>query len=100
MTLNAFKPADSLTFATVEEERKRFISHCEAKKRAQEDSLLIEIALQQVTQCDSAGLAFLIETKKIAQQHGIALMMHQMPETACALAEFYGLRTFLEHKEL
>lgn len=99
MTLSIFKPSEALTFATVEAERLRFIAHCQAKKSAQDDSLNIEMQLQQVLQCDSAGLAFLIETKKIAQQHGLEVQMHPMPASAAALADFYGLRTFLEHKE-
>lgn len=104
MTLDTFKPANSLTFATVEEERLRFVAYCQAQKKREPaaDLLAMGIELRQVQHCDSAGLAFLIEAKKIARQYGLNLMMHQMPKSACALAEFYGLRAFLklEYSEL
>lgn len=97
MNLDPFKPDVSLTFATVEKERVRFVVHCQALKRDQsEERLSMDIELQEVKHCDSAGLAFLIEAKKVAQQYGLSVMLHQMPKTACALAEFYGLRAFLE----
>jgi len=90
MSVTAFRPATAITFLSVEQERQRFLAHCESLK----DNVLV-IDLLEVIHCDSAGIAFLIEMKRICNRLGRLSKITNMPASANALAEFYGIRELL-----
>lgn len=85
-----FKPSDKLTFQTVQADRGRLV-------RQLNDSVMTTLFfdLSQVDLCDSAGLALLIETKRLCKQHNKKLVIEGMPQSVHALAEFCGLETIL-----
>lgn len=91
MDESSFIPAENLTFTTVEAERKRLLNYCSTSK----NQLLI-INLKQVSQCDSAGLAFLIEFKRLARRYKKQSKIEEMTEAIGALAEFCGVNQLLE----
>lgn len=86
MSAIAFKPNAVMTFLTIEQERIRFLAYCRSLK---EDFAVIDLV--QVQQCDSAGLAFLIEVKRIVLSQGRSPLFINMPKETLALAEFYGI---------
>ncbi|OGV41338.1 MAG: hypothetical protein A3F46_03860 [Legionellales bacterium RIFCSPHIGHO2_12_FULL_42_9] len=90
MTTTAFRPPIAITFATIEQERNRFLAYC----RDFHDELVV-IDLEKVEQCDSAGLAFLIEAKRISKEQGRLAKIINMPQETRALAKFYGISDFL-----
>lgn len=90
MTEDAFRPPRTITFATVEQERVRFLAYC----RDFHDELMI-VDLAKVEQCDSAGLAFLIEAKRISKARGCSSKIINMSQATQALAQFYGISDLL-----
>ena len=90
MTAHVFRPASAITFASVEQERSRFLAYC---RERQDD--LITVDLETIEQCDSAGLALLIEVKRIAKVAGRSSQIINMPQETRALAEFYGISDLL-----
>ena len=90
MTVNVFKPGSLIIFNTAQEERSRFLAYCQDAQDAE-----VVVDLGNVEQCDSAGLAFLIEVKRIAQECGRIVKIINMPEETRALAEFYGISNLL-----
>lgn len=53
--------------------------------------------LSGITQCDSAGLAWLIESKKLSKQYNKSLSMINVPDTIKNLARFCGVEEILFH---
>lgn len=90
MARDAFRPPLAITFATVEQERVRFLAYC----RDFQDELVV-VDLEKVEQCDSAGLAFLIEAKRISEARGHSSKIINMPQETRALAMFYGISDLL-----
>ena len=90
MTSDTFRPPLAITFATVEQERLRFLAYC----RDFHDELVV-VDLEKVEQCDSAGLAFLIEAKRILATQGRKAKIINMPQETRALAGFYGVSALL-----
>ncbi|MDP1602427.1 MAG: STAS domain-containing protein [Legionella sp.] len=90
MSTKAFSPAKEMSFTTVENDRQRLLAYCQQLK---EPVLILD--LSAVTQCDSAGLAFLIEAKRLAREHKKICQINGMTKTIHALAEFCGVEGIL-----
>jgi phospholipid transport system transporter-binding protein len=88
--MKVFIPCKKMIFSTVEGERQRLLAHCE-----QEKDKALRMDLSQVEHCDSAGLAFLIEAKRIAGMHNKTCEIVGMTRTVQALAEFCGVEMIL-----
>lgn len=91
MQKTIIKPVDGLTFDTVSRNRRDFY-----QKLMADSSGKICLDLTAVTQCDSAGLALLIEAKKMCKQQNKHLEIHAMSEKTQALAEFCGVNFLLK----
>lgn len=94
MACQSFKLASELTFATVEKEHQSLV------KLLQNETLTeLKLNLCDVRQCDSAGLALLIEAKRLSRQYNKRLeVVHATPDIV-ALAEFCGVEQYLLHEE-
>jgi phospholipid transport system transporter-binding protein len=79
-----------LTFETAQNESEQLQAHLADSKIS---SLCLD--LSQVRQCDSAGLAVLIEAKRCSQTHNKTLVLEHMPEVVLALATFFGVEQML-----
>jgi phospholipid transport system transporter-binding protein len=86
----AFKVSSAVIFNTVQAERARFLEYCRESSNEE-----VVVDLETLEHCDSAGLAFLIEVKRIAQENGRVSKIINMPEETQALAEFYGISALL-----
>jgi phospholipid transport system transporter-binding protein len=94
MSQGYFKAAEALTFATVTVQRSQFISvltgsclddmHCD---------------LMDVRLCDSAGLAFLLDAKRLCQKQNTKLLIKHASVDILALAKLYGIETILDNEE-
>lgn len=90
-----FKPGKALTFKSVVEVRASLY------KALQNDSLEpFYLDLAEVQHCDSAGLALLIEAKKLCQQHQRNLKVVGSTPQILALAEFCGVSSFITAQAL
>lgn len=87
MAILIFKPSTQLTFATVEDDRKRLLDCC---NRADSDGICVD--LSEVSLCDSAGMALLIESKRLCMEHNKACEITGMTQAIRSLAEFCGVR--------
>ena len=85
-----FIPSNQLTFNTVQSDVKRLFERLRNNK---ETSLCLD--LRAVTQCDSAGLALLIEAKRLCKKHNKAFEIVGMSKAIQALAEFCGVESIL-----
>ena|SRR3990167_10932745 len=85
-TTMCFLPATHLLFDTVAFELKRFLKLLDAHQKA---SFLLE--LKQVLQCDTAGLALLIEIKRLCRANQCSLLIQNMPDIMLDLAKFCGV---------
>lgn len=92
MTEELFKPTNDLTFETVQQEGRRFF-----KLLRDDKTIKIRLELSGVKHCDSAGLAMLIEVKRMCHQYNKALVIEGMPKAIVALADFCGVKTMLEN---
>ena len=86
----AFLPSNEMMFTTVEADRQRLLCHCRGL-----EGTVLTLNLGAVDHCDSAGLAFLIEAKRLAAQHGKTCRIEDMPKSVHALAEFCGVDKML-----
>lgn len=78
--------ADNLTISTVQSTRDRLLSQLKNKNTAD-----ISINLCNVARFDTAGLALLIDIKKVSKQHSKKINFCEVPESIKSLAEFYGV---------
>lgn len=85
-----FEPSDQLTFDTVEQDRKRLLLYLQSP-----DVHALHLDLKHVVQCDSAGLALLIEAFRLCQRDKKAFKIESMPKTIHALAQFCGVEAML-----
>lgn len=85
-----FKPTSELTFDTVVGNRDEL---CKMIKKSQEDQFCLD--LSQVSHCDSAGLALLIEAKKLCEKSGKSFKLSGMSKKTKSLAEFCGVNSLL-----
>ena len=90
MSDQAFQPSSQLTFDTVESDRKRLLHYVRSS-----DTLHLRLDLSQVKQCDSAGLALLIETKRLCRHYNKSFEMEGMPSVIHDLAKFCGVDDIL-----
>lgn len=90
MTACRFQPTVEMTFATADADHRRLLELC----RSSSDKVLT-IDLSAVTQCDSAGLAMMIEARRLARQFGKDCKIAGMTKDILALAEFCGLEKIL-----
>ncbi|WP_419420889.1 STAS domain-containing protein [Legionella sp. D16C41] len=95
MNSSSFIPGQNLTFSTIESERKRLLNYC----RSNEEQMLC-LNLKNVSLCDSAGLAFLIDFKRLARKYNKQSKIEGFTETILALAEFYGVDKILITNEI
>ncbi len=85
-----FKPSNELTFHTVQADRERLL------KYLQDETLTgLRFDLSQVTHCDSAGLALLIEAKRLCRYYKKPFAIDEMSKEIHALAEFCGVEPIL-----
>lgn len=94
MNDQCFALPQALTMETVQAEIERLM------KWLREDSngVTLRLDLSNVTQCDSAGLALLIEAKRLCHAKKKFLAIQGMPEAIQALATFCGVESlFTEH---
>lgn len=85
-----FKPSHELTFDTVQRDRKQLLLYVQAANRD-----IISLDLSHVRLCDSAGLALLIEAKRMSRLYKKLFKIIGMPEAIGALAEFCGVKAIL-----
>lgn len=86
----SFKPSVELTFDTVQSDRKRLIDYLQDLNAV---SLCLD--LSDVGLCDSAGLALLIDAKRLCKKYNKILEIEGMPKSIYALAEFCGVEAIL-----
>jgi phospholipid transport system transporter-binding protein len=91
MSEQLFKPSHELTFDTVQQDSKRLLTLLQDNKTTS-----MRLDLSEVVQCDSAGLALLIEAKRLCKQYKKTLTIDIMPKAISALAEFCGVEVMLE----
>jgi phospholipid transport system transporter-binding protein len=85
-----FSPAEDLSFETVLQELNRF-----KRLLHNNQSAAFGVDLSQVSHCDSAGLALLIEIKRLCAIKKNKLMMQNVPNQLLDLAEFCGVKQLL-----
>ena len=88
-----FKPETELTFKTAVTMRAKLY-----KALMEDVSGCFGLDLSDVKHCDSAGLALLIEVRKLCKKNNkIFEIIGMLPETQ-SLAEFCGVKSILETK--
>ncbi|CEK11121.1 STAS domain-containing protein [Legionella hackeliae] len=95
MKINAFKPSSEMTFSTVQVDRERLVKYVR-----ETTGDVIKLDLSEVTHCDSAGLALLIEAKRLSTQRSKVCQVEDMPKAVHALAEFCGVDGILNKNEI
>ena len=88
-----FKPSEELTFDTVQSDRLRL-----QKYLKMHPSFSFQFDLSDVKQCDSAGLALLIDAKRLCERYKKTFKIEGMPKSIDALAAFYGVEALLTTK--
>jgi phospholipid transport system transporter-binding protein len=88
---NGFKPGLELTFKSVVTVRNSLY-----QALLQETCGTFCIDLSEVTHCDSAGLALLIEVRKLCAQNNRAFKVFGISPETELLAEFCGVKGILE----
>lgn len=91
---HTFKPSNDLTFKTVPP-----ISDLLHKLFHDDKITNIQLDLHDVSHCDSAGLALLIEAQRLCKQYNKTLIMQGIPKAIYSLAEFCGVETLLEQQK-
>lgn len=86
-----FEPGEAMIFATVEKDRRRLINFYKSAPR----HCALTIELRAVKYFDSAGLALLIEAKRMAKQFNSSCKIKGIPEQLKALARFCGVEEIL-----
>ncbi len=90
MDKTCYQPMDDLTFHTIVEKRKAFHKHL-----LEDTSGIICLDLSAIKRCDTAGLAFLIEAKKLCKKHQKHFEIESMSDKMRTLAKFCGLEALL-----
>lgn len=86
-----FKPDVDLTFKSVVDVRAKLYQALMDDK-----SGLFTLDLSNVKHCDSAGLALLIEARKLCKKNNKVFEVIGMPDETQSLAEFCGVKSILE----
>ncbi len=79
-----------MTFATVQSDCERLVKYFR-----EVTSNLVKLDLSEVTHCDSAGLALLIEAKRLSAVRNKTCEVEGMSKAVHALAEFCGVDAIL-----
>ncbi len=90
MSEQRFKPSHELTFDTVQLDSQRLVVLLRDTNTSS-----VRLDLGDVSLCDSAGLALLIEAKRLCGQFHKALVIEGVPKAILALAEFCGVEAML-----
>ena len=90
MMTEQFKPGTELTFKTVVAVRAQLF-----KALAAQSSAKFCLDLSEVRHCDSAGLALLLEARKMCQQKNKLLEVTGISSQTLSLAEFCGVEKIL-----
>ncbi|KTD66189.1 STAS domain-containing protein [Legionella spiritensis] len=90
MSTPVFKPASAMTFVNAEADRVRLSDFC---RRVEGGEIVID--LSEVTQCDSAGLALLIESKRLGRDHNKTCRITGITPAIQSLAEFCRVQDIL-----
>ncbi|KTD20715.1 STAS domain-containing protein [Legionella londiniensis] len=85
-----FKPASTLTIDTVQQEYERMLPLFLDPAGAS-----LSISFHEVRHFDSAGLALLIEAKRMSKKYNKILKIEGLPDKVYALAKFCGVETVL-----
>ena len=85
-----FHPEKLLTFETATAEMTRFLKMLKAHPSA-----AFELDLSQVEHCDSAGLALLLEVKRVCTLKQVTLSFKHFPKAVTSLATFVGVKEIL-----
>lgn len=86
----AFRPSSNLTFYTVTTDRERLLT---CLHNDQVSGLCVD--LNHVENCDSAGLALLIEARRLCDFYQKTFSIEAMPQKVADLIEFCGVKTIL-----
>jgi len=86
-----FKPSNQLTFDTVPPDCERLLKLL----MSNDNATTLQLDLHDVTQCDSAGLALIIEAKRLCKQYNKTLTIEGVSKAIYALADFCGLEAML-----
>lgn len=90
MQAKLFKPSLNMTFATVQADCQRLVKFChESKDR------VVYVDLSEVMHCDSAGLALLIEAKRLCNRLDKTCEITGISTVIKSLAEFCGVGAIL-----
>jgi phospholipid transport system transporter-binding protein len=87
---HSFQTANELTFKTVQFDIARLRKILEGQPVK-----TLHLDLQNVIYCDSAGLALLIEAKRLCKQHNTTLELKGLNDAISSLAEFCGVAPIL-----
>lgn len=90
--MHTFKPSNVLTFETVDLNSQALFKLLNHSKEMSE----ICLDLSQVKNCDSTGLAMLIEAKRRCKKKNIHFSIENIPDSIWSLAEFCGVDAVLE----
>lgn len=90
MQKEIFKPSEDLVFSTVQANKEGLMKHLQTSL-----SNHFYLDLREVVQCDSAGLAWLIEAKRLCRNASKHFEIIGMSQGVLALIEFCGLQTIL-----
>ena len=91
MDTTNFKPGPSLTFDSVVAIRAAVTAALKT-----DNNTVFCLDLSEVTRCDSAGLALLIEIRKLCQQKSKIFKVIGVSAETKSLAEFCGVKSILE----
>lgn len=90
MSEQIFKPSHDLNFHTVNSDSIRL-----NKMLKEHNTTSIRFDLSDVRVCDSAGLALLIEAKRLSHKYNKILTIEQISKQIIALAKFCGVESML-----
>lgn len=85
MEIKAFKPSSEMTFSTVQADRDRLVKYFRDAR-----GKVIKFDLSEVTHCDSAGLALLIEAKRLSTQKTKFARLKESPRRFMHWQSFVG----------
>lgn len=86
-----FTCGSELTFDNVNSERNRLLASLENS-----ETKIFLVDLTHVVRCDSAGLALLIDAKRLCRAYKKTFKIVNMPSVVIALAEFCAVKLMLQ----
>jgi ABC-type transporter Mla MlaB component len=86
MSTSLFRFTEKMVFTTVDAETKRLTTFIH---QLNSPTLLLDVSA--IIRCDSAGMALLIESKRLAQKYKKKCQIIGMTSRLEELAQFYGL---------